>query len=229
MPMIELVGLDWDDVFTLGSTRGYYTCYHDALTGVGVTLDPEEENRRIKAKWGAGHAAQIQDLLHEQPEKVPEAIELYEEHFFGDTFTNCLEVVPGSQQLVRDLSQNYKLAVATGGHPKILKERVLPHFNFPNVFSQIVTIYDIDDVSYAKPHPHMLNTILETQKVSPENAVFVGDARNDVLMARSAGVEPIVVLTGQLNREQAEALQVEYIINDVTELRTLLPRLNTWT
>lgn len=224
--MIELVGFDWDDVFTLGSTRGYYACYHEALVGVEAELDPEEENRRIKAKWGSGHAAQLQDLLCEQPEKVPKAIELYEEHFFGNTFTNCLEVVPGSQQLVSDLAKDYKLAVATGGHPKILKERMLPRFAFPEwVFSQIVTIYDIDDISHAKPHPYMLNHILETQKVSPENAVFVGDATNDVLMARSAGVEPIVVLTGQLSREQAEELQVKYIINDVTELRSLLPRL----
>ncbi|HSW75023.1 MAG TPA: HAD-IA family hydrolase [Candidatus Saccharimonadales bacterium] len=224
--MIELVGLDWDDVFTLGSTQGYYACYHEALVGVEANLDPEEENRRIRSKWGAGHAAQLQDLLREYPEKVSKAIELYEGHFFGDTFTNCLEVVPGSQQLVSDLAEDYKLAVATGGHPKILKERVLPRFNFPeNIFSQIVTIYDLDDMSHAKPHPYMLNSILETQKVAPENAVFVGDAANDVLMARNAGVEPIVVLTGQLNREQAEDLQVRHIINDVTEIRTLLPRL----
>ena len=223
--MVQLIVFDWDDVFTLGSTQGYYACYHEALVGVGVALDPEEEIKRIKAKWGSGHAAQLRYILREQPEKVSKAIERYEEHFFGSTFTDCLQAVPGSQELVRDLAKEYKLAVATGGHPKILKERVLPRFNFPDVFSQIVTIYDIDDISHAKPHPYMLNNILETQNVSPQNAVFVGDAKNDVLMARSAGVKPIVVLTGQLSRTQAEDLQVKHIIDDVTKLRVLLSRL----
>lgn len=223
--MVELIVFDWDDVFTLGSTDGYYACYRKALAGVGVHLDPEEEDRRIKAKWGAGHVAQLQDLLREHPALVPAAIERYETHFFGDTFTDCLKVVPGSQELVRTLAKDYKLAVATGGHPEILKGRVLPRFQFPDVFSQIVTIYDIDDISHAKPHPYMLNTLLETQKVSPQNALMIGDAANDVIMARNAHVEPIVVLTGHLSRKQAEDLNVRYILNDVTELKSLLPRL----
>lgn len=220
--MIELIIFDWDDVFTLGSTAGYYRCYHEALSGVGVSLDPDEENTRIKSKWGSGHAAQLQDLLRERPDLVPEAITLYEEHFFGDTFVDCLDVVPGSQEFVSDLAKDYKLAIATGGHPQILKERILTKFHFPDVFSQIVTIYDIDDISHAKPHPYMLEVILEAQKVSFQNAVMVGDAKNDVLMARAARVEPIVVLTGHLDREQAVELGVNHIIDNVTMLRSVL-------
>ena len=220
--MIKLIIFDWDDVFTLGSTAGYYKCYHEALSGVGVFLDPEEENKRIKAKWGTGHEAQLRDLLRERPELVKGAVKLYEQHFFGDTFVDCLAVVPGSQQLVSELAKDYKLAVATGGHPKILKDRVLPKFNFPNVFTQILTIYDIDDIAYAKPHPYMLNKIIETQGMLPSEAIMVGDATNDVLMAQAAGIEPVVVLTGHLNRQEAEKLNVKYIIDDVAQLKEVL-------
>jgi len=223
--MIRLIIFDWDDVFTLGSTRGYYECYHKALLGVGVELDPKEEDKRIRDKWGSGHVSQLKDLLRERPELVGKAIRLYEDHFFGMTFVDCLEVVKGSQQMVADLSKNYKLAVATGGHPKILKDRVLSKFRFPDVFSQILTIYDIDDLAHAKPHPYMINKILETLNVAPSEAVMVGDAENDVRMARAAGVEPIVVLTGHLNREQAEALNVKHIIEDVTQLSTILNKI----
>jgi phosphoglycolate phosphatase-like HAD superfamily hydrolase len=222
--MIKLIIFDWDDVFTLGSTSGYYRCYHEALLGVGVKLPLEEEDRRIRVKWGSGHAAQLQDLLREHPDLVDRAIELYEEHFFGTTFVDSLNVVEGSQQLVADLSKDYKLAIATGGHPKILKDRLLGKFGFPDVFSQILTIYDIDDLTHAKPHPYMLNKILETQNIAPEEAVMVGDAKNDVLMARAARVEPIVVLTGHLNREQAEQLQVRYIIENVTKLKDIITK-----
>ncbi|HMH70353.1 MAG TPA: HAD-IA family hydrolase [Candidatus Saccharimonadales bacterium] len=223
--MIKLIIFDWDDVFTLGSTKGYYKCYHEALAGVGVQLEPEEENKRIRAKWGSGHAAQLQDLLREHPQLVEKAIALYEEHFFGNTFVDCLEVVPGSQQLVANLSKSYTLAVATGGHPRVLKDRLLSKFNFPDVFAQILTIYDIDDIAHAKPHPHMVQAILKTQNILPSEAIVVGDAENDVLMARAAGVEPVVVLTGHLNRQQAEVLGVKHIIDDVTQLESVISKI----
>lgn len=223
--MIKLIIFDWDDVFTIGSTKGYYACYHEALKGVGVSLKPEEEDKRIRAKWGSGHAAQIKDLLQEHPELVKAAIKLYEKHFFGTTFVDCLKVVPGSQKLVTDLSKTYKLAIATGGHPQILKDQLLSKFKFPDVFSQILTIYDIDDLAHAKPHPYMLNKILESQNVSPDEAIMVGDAENDVIMARAAGVEPVVVLTGHLSKAQAQALKVKHIIDDVSQLQSVLEKI----
>lgn len=225
--MIKLIIFDWDDVFTLGSTEGYYECYRQALRGVGVDLGSEEEDRRIRAKWGSGHAAQIKDLLREKPELVEKAIEIYENNFFGETFVNCLSIVPGSQDMLKDLAEKgYILTVATGGHPEVFKKRILPKFNIPDVFAQILTIYDIDDIAHAKPHPYMVEKILETQNILPNEAVVVGDAANDMQMAFSAGVTPIAVLTGHLNREQAEGLSVSYIIESVTDLPDLLDKIN---
>jgi len=223
--MKKLIIFDWDDVFTVGSTGGYFKCYHEALKGVGVTLEADEEDRRIRSKWGSGHAAQLKDLLIEKPELLPRAIELYEELFFGDTFVDCLSIVPGSQKLIIDLAKEYRLAIATGGHPKILIDRIIPKFKVPDVFAQILTIYDIDDIAHAKPHPFMLEKIMEAQDVLPSETVMVGDAENDVLMARSAGVEPVVVLTGHLNRSQAEELGVKYIIDNVSLLQSVLEQL----
>ena len=50
----------------------------------------------------------------------------------------------------------------------------------------------------------------------------VGDAENDVLMAKGADVTPIVVLTGHLTKEQAENLGVKFIIPDITRLEDVL-------
>jgi phosphoglycolate phosphatase-like HAD superfamily hydrolase len=225
--MIELIIFDWDDVFTLGSTDGYYACYRKALRGVGVDLGEGEEDRRIRAKWGSGHVAQIKDLLKEHPNLVSKAVDVYETSFFGDVFVDCLSIVPGSQALLQKLARSYKLAIATGSHPDIFKKRILKKFGIPDVFSQVSTIYDIDDISHAKPHPYMVNKILETQGVPPQNAIVVGDATNDVLMARNAGVMPVVVLTGHLNKEQANKLKVKYIIDKVTDLPEVLKQLDS--
>lgn len=124
----------------------------------------------------------------------------------------------GANELLNHLKGRYKLAIATGAHPAVLRERVMPKFHVPDVFDQIMFGYELDDPGKNKPHPYMLETILKNTGCIPSEAVFVGDAKNDVLMARSAGVEPIVVLTGHLSRPQAEELNVKHIIADVTLL-----------
>ena len=216
--MKKLIIFDWDDVFTKGSTDGYRKCYHQAIAGVGVSLTPDEEEKRIAAKWGASHTEEIKELLKEKPELVEKASKLYEQHLFGNTFVDCLSIVEGSAEFLSKLAKKYTLAIATGVHPKLLKERIMPKFGIPDVFTQIITAYDLDDPTHAKPHPHIGLKIMADQGFSPENTAMVGDAKNDVMMARSAGIEPIVVLTGHLNRKEAEGLQVKYIIDNVTQL-----------
>jgi phosphoglycolate phosphatase-like HAD superfamily hydrolase len=220
--MIELIIFDWDDVFTQGSTNGYYRCYHEAVAGVGVNLSPEVEKQRIAAKWGADHREEIAELLKERPDLVDKACALYENHLFGNTFLDCLSVLNGSQDLLTRLSRRYKLAIASGVHPKLLKERIMTKFNIPEVFSEIITAYDLDDPLKAKPHPHIAEEIMKRQDVLPSETVMVGDAKNDVLMAQNAGIEPVVVLTGHLSSSEAQKLAVEKIIDNVTLLETVL-------
>lgn len=223
--MIELIIFDWDDVFTLGSTEGYKKCYHQAVVGVGMNLSPEEEMKRMNAKWGASHVEELAELVKDKPEMLDTAVRIYEENLFGNTFVDCLSIVPGSVELLSHLATKYKIALATGVHPKVLRDRVMPKFNIPDIFSQIITAYDLDDPTHAKPHPYSGQTIMQTQGVLPEHTVMVGDAKNDVLMGQAIGAIPIVVLTGHLNREQAMGLGVEHIIPDVTHLEAILEKL----
>ena len=67
---------------------------------------------------------------------------------------------------------------------------------------------------------------MELTGMKPDETVLVGDAANDVKMARNAGIEPVVVLTGQLNRQEAEALNVRYIIDNVTLLEPVLEEIS---
>lgn len=223
--MIKLIIFDWDDVFTLGSKEGYIHCYHETLVELGVKLDPEEEHRRIMAAWSKSHREELRGLLAERLELLDEACEIYEDKFFGGAFVGALRYVDGANELLERLAGKYKLAVATGAHPKVLREQVMPRFGVPQVFAQIVSGYDIDDAEKQKPHPHMLERIMHEQGATPDETVMVGDAASDVMMARSAGVTPIVVLTGHLNHKQAVALEVELIADDVTGIEALLMRL----
>jgi len=140
----------------------------------------------------------------------------------GDTFVNCLEFINGGNKLIEQLSTKYKLAIASGINPRLLQEKIFSKFGVKNLFSEILTVYDIDDPSHAKPHPYLLLEIMRRLDVKPEETIMVGDARGDVQMAQNAGVIPIVVLTGHLNKTEAESLGVKYIIKDVNELDSAL-------
>lgn len=174
--------------------------------------------------WGAGHRAQLAELLKETPELVDRAVEAYEQHLFGSIFVDSLTILPGAQEFLTDLAKRYKLAVATGAHPAVLRERLFPKFATPEVFTEVITIYDLDDPAHAKPHPFMPNKIMETAGVSKEETVLVGDAASDMQMAWNAGIEPVAVLTGHLTREQAKKIGVKHIIEDVTKLEPELEK-----
>lgn len=225
--MIKLIIFDWDDVFTRGSIDGYYKCYHEAVQGVGINLSPEEEDKRIKAKWGTNHREQLRELLKENPELLDKAVEIYEHHLFGTTFVDCLTIVPGSQEFLKNLAKHYKLAVATGAHPHILKERLMPKFGIPDVFSHIISVYDLDDPAHGKPHPFMPNKIMEAESITKSETIMVGDAASDMQMAWNAGIEPVAVLTGHLSEPEAEKIGVKYIISDVTQLETVIEKMST--
>jgi len=222
MSKTKLIIFDWDDVFTHGSTAGYYACYHEAVKGVGVKLTDKQEKERIAVKWGSPHPEEIKELLKENLELVDRAVEIYEDHFFGSTFVNELSVLDGSVELLERLGEKHTLALATGMHPKLLREVVIPKFGIPDVFAEVVTAYDLDDPSHAKPHPMSVKIILERTGYGANEAVMVGDAKNDVGMARAAGIRPIVVLSGHLDREQAEELDVRDIIGTVLDVEAAL-------
>ncbi|HVF69942.1 MAG TPA: HAD family hydrolase [Xanthomonadales bacterium] len=220
--MIKLIVFDWDDVFTLGSKEGYFKCYHEALKGVGVHLEPEEEKKRILAKWSKPHKEELKELLKEHPELVNKACKIYEEKFFSGIYVDHLSLVEGSRELLERLSKKYILAIATGANPHVLKDEVFPKFSIPDVFSQILYTYNIDDPEMHKPHPYMLTKIMNKQKAHQRETIFVGDAKTDVQMAQAANVTPVVVLTGHLNKKEAEELGVKYVIGDVTQIEKVL-------
>ena len=219
--MTRLIIFDWDDVITLGAKEGYYQCYRETLKEFDIYFPEEELHRRIQRRWGQPFKEELRELLLERPELLEEAAGVWDKKFWGDTFVDCLREVEGANEALQSLAGRYKLAVATGNHPKMLKERIIPRFDVPAVFVQIITSHDIP-VQKTKPDPYMLQIIIKDQDVKPEECVYVGDAENDVYMARNAGIEPIVVLTGHLDIKNAEDLGVRHILPDITYLNTII-------
>ena len=219
--MIKLIIFDWDDTIVLGAKEGYYDCYRGALKAVGVRLDEKTLIRRIKKRWGKKHQIEIKGLLKEYPDKVSAAIKEFKHLSFGTTFFNQLKFLPGTRKLLKDLEKKYILAVVTGSDLQRMRLSQ-GRLKLGSTFKQIVSSHNIKDPKKTKPHPYMVKLILEKQRVKPEEALLVGDSRQDILMAKAAGLRTVAVLTGHLTKKEAKDLKVDKIIPDVTYLKTFL-------
>jgi phosphoglycolate phosphatase len=214
--LIKLIIFDFDGVIITGSNDGYFNCYHKALESVDVLLPYAKERESILKFWGKGHKHQLEDLLKEYPQKVDAAIKTYEACYSLE-FAKNIRLVQGADVALRDLSKTYSLAIASG----MIKETLnyfLKKFNIDNLFKEIITSDEIINIEDRKPSPYMLNKLIKDFGFEKDEAVYIGDAENDVAMAKKAGIIPVVVSTGHLDREEADKLNVKNIIPDITNL-----------
>lgn len=98
-------------------------------------------------------------------------------------FIPFMQPEPNLQKVLKRLSEQYPLAVATNRGTSI--EQILAHFGLAEYFSVIVTSRD---VAKPKPAPDMLLLAAEQLKVLPENCLFIGDSELDQQAASGAAV-----------------------------------------
>jgi phosphoglycolate phosphatase-like HAD superfamily hydrolase len=165
------------------------------------------------------------NILRDTPQLVPAATEVYEKLLYNGTFVNGVEAVAGTPELLTKLKGRYALALATGCPRQLLTETLMPKLGIPNIFDMIITSDEVEP-EQVKPSAFMLDTIMSRLGYKPDETIMVGDAVNDVLMAQNAGVEPVVVETGHLNRYRAEKMGVQHVIPDITHLGTLLDKMH---
>jgi len=222
--MIKLIVFDFDGVIVTGSNQGYFNCYHKALEGVGVTLDPIEERRRILERWGQSHRREIELLLLDHPDKVDEAVKIYDENFETEVYGDNIVLIDQAKQVLEELSKKYILTISSGADRASI-DRMIQKFDL-DYFKTIISGYDLKSHEQQKPSPYSIRALQAEFGAKNEETVMIGDGLTDVQMAFNAGVTPIVVLTGHLSRSDAEGLGVSHIIEGVKSLPTLLSSLS---
>jgi len=86
------------------------------------------------------------------------------------------------------------------------------------VAEQFDAILGGDSVAEKKPHPAMLNAVLEQFQISPSDALIVGDGDTDIEAGKRAGVITCGVTYGLSNRHSVRAAQPDVIIDRLAEL-----------
>jgi phosphoglycolate phosphatase len=215
---LQGVIFDLDGVLIRGSNEGYFDCHAFALSQVGVDLPRSEQRKRLLEFWSYPHEFQL-GLFISNPAQLKDASRAYEEFLFSDRFFSRVEPIPGAAQTVTLLaSTTLPLAVATGMHTKQVPIALRILGIDPGVFVSIISGYEIADDHHQKPNPFMLNTLLARMNVPAEDVIYIGDSKDDIRMAKAAGIASVAVLTGNMSGNDAETEHADYILPSVVDL-----------
>jgi phosphoglycolate phosphatase len=124
------------------------------------------------------------------------------------------KLLPGARSVVRALARKFRLGLVTSGSRDRVRQQIAG-FGFEELFAACVFS---EDVTRKKPHPAPLHLALKKMQARAEECVYVGDAAEDIEMARRAGVRPIGVLGPFPTAERIREARPDLLLESIREL-----------
>jgi len=131
------------------------------------------------------------------------------------------KLIAGARRVLARLGDAHPLGLVTSGDRDRVT-RQLRKFRLTRLFAARVCS---GDTLRKKPHPEPLRLALRQMQLDPSACVYVGDAPQDVEMAKRAGVRAIGVLGPFPTERRLRAAQPEFLIGSIEELPDVLKRL----
>jgi phosphoglycolate phosphatase len=209
----ELLVFDWDGTL-MDSAGAIVSSIRAACGDLGLPVPEEAAARHI---IGLGLRDALSTLLPELPEEgYAPLVERYRHHYLGRDADIAL--FHGAAETIRSLSDaGFLLAVATGKSRQGLN-RALTHTRLGPYFHASRCA----DECHSKPHPSMLEEIMEELAAVPQRTLMIGDTTHDLMMAANAGVAGLAVAYGAHPRDSLEALAPVATVDSFAELRQWL-------
>lgn len=183
-----LLVFDWDGTLA-DSEQRIIESVRRALNELEL---PERTPAEIRNVIGLGMQQCLETLFPDLGfEHHADFVNTYRKHFSHQN-ESPVALFPGVMEVLSALeADGYTIAVATGKSRRGL-ERELEESGL----DAVVKASRCADESPSKPHPGMLEDVLELTFTSPEEALMVGDTTYDMQMARDAGVDRVGVSYG---------------------------------
>ncbi len=206
---IKLIAFDFDGTL-IDSTTAIVESIQCAAADVGVPVPTTERASHV---IGLGLIDALRHAMPDLPqERYRELGERYRYHYLARD--HDLRLFAGVEMMLDELAAaGYFLAVATG-KTRLGLDRAL---NASGLGSRFQSSRCADEC-HSKPHPQMLQELMDEFNVAPEGTLMIGDTTHDLLMAKSAGVHAVAVTYGAHPREALEAESPVYSANNVEEL-----------
>ena len=211
----ELLVFDWDGTL-MDSASAIVASIQESCRDLGL---PVPDRERAAHVIGLG----LKDALgYAVPELPPsdygKLAERYRHHYLARD--PDIELFPGMREMLAGLKERgYLLAVATGKSRAGL-ERVLEA-------TQLKPFFDSSrcaDETHSKPHPAMLQELMQELMIAPQATLMIGDTAHDLQMALSAGVQALAVSYGAHPKDSLNGFNPLACIDTPQELAPWLAR-----
>lgn len=209
----ELLIFDWDGTL-MDSAGVIVACIQAASRDMGLPIPSREAASHI---IGLGLRQALETLFPELSEdESPILVEHYRRHYFARDAT--IPLFQGARELLQELhGRGHTLAVATGKARRGL-ERAFAQTGLAPYFHASRTA----DETHSKPHPAMIQELLDQLMVAPEQALMIGDTTHDLQMARNAGIASLGAGYGAHPVASLEALEPLCVCPNFADLATWL-------
>ena len=209
----DLIAFDWDGTL-YDSTKIIVRCIQRAVVDVGGAMPND-----TAAAYVIGMSL-TQALAHAAPDVPPEKYEelgaRYRFHYYQHK--DDLSLFDGVLAMLGDLqARGHRIAVATGKSRRGLDE-ALHSAELLGVFDGSRTA----DETAGKPHPLMLQELVEEFDTEPQRTLMVGDTTHDLEMARNAGCPSVGVSYGAHEPSAFDELGPLHVAHSVRDLHDWL-------
>ncbi len=110
--------------------------------------------------------------------------------------------------------KGYKLAVASN-RPTRFSWILVRHLKLEKYFDYVLCA---DRLGHIKPHPEILNKIMQRFSLGPSQTLYVGDMNIDAQAGRRAKVKTIIVTTGSSQKQEIKKEKPYRIISRLADL-----------
>ncbi len=213
MKQFDLVVWDWDG--TIADSTGMITqALIKAAEEAGL---PELSEARARSIIGLGLRESIEVLYGDIPEFQAQALASnYQRLYYANE--NKMLLFAGIAETIATLDRKgCKQAVATGKGRRGLNA-ALQLSGLSKFFNASKTV----DECFSKPHPQMLDELMDELVVMPERTLMIGDSQYDMQMGKNAGVITAAVSYGSQTASHLQQYSPDYLFHDVATLSAWL-------
>lgn len=205
----DLIVWDWDG--TLADSTSMIT--HAVLKAAEQVGLPAISSQTASNIIGLGLREAIHSLYGDIPADKAQA---FASHYTANYYAgeSNIPLFEGATETIMALNKRgFKLAVATGKGRRGLN-LALENSGLTKFFHSTRTV----DECFSKPHPQMLDELMDHFVVLPDRTLMIGDTSYDLHMAKNAGVSSIGVTYGAQQAEQWQHFNPIQQFNDFSSL-----------
>ncbi len=152
------------------------------------------------------------EFFYETNKFTPKHTKLFETYYEKHCVSDII-LYDGISELLEKIKDKFILTIATNAST-VFAIQMTKHLNINHYFKDII---GADKVKQAKPHPDMLNVLINKHNFDKNSTILVGDSHKDIMSANSAGIDSVLVNWGFTNHDKNALENVKELKNKLLE------------